>query len=160
SVPSGQAFLEQAAPVFETYAAGDHDSAIAMFLSTVSGMDWNDCRELLEARVEGSVAHAIVDADTFFGVELPGLTQWVFGGAEAAQIRRPVLSVVGSDTAPLWVEVAAFLRGSLPYVEERVIDGVGHLLQLQDPPSVASAIAEFLAHNPMDTQVWATRARA
>jgi pimeloyl-ACP methyl ester carboxylesterase len=151
SVPSGQAFLEQAAPVFETYAAGDHERAIAMFLAAVSGLEWNECHELLEARVDGMVAQAINDADTFFGIELPGLTQWVFGEAEAAQIRRPVLSIVGSKTAPLWVEVAAFLRASLPYVEECEIDDVGHLLPLQDPPSVASAVADFLERNPMDT---------
>jgi len=151
SVPSGQAFLEQAAPVFETYAAGDHERAIAMFLVAVSGLDWNDCRELLDARVDGMVAQAIKDADTFFGVELPGLTQWVFGEAEAAHIRRPVLSILGGRTGPLWVEVAAFLRASLPYVEEREIDGVGHLLQVQDPRSVAWAVADFLERNPMDT---------
>jgi pimeloyl-ACP methyl ester carboxylesterase len=150
SVPSGPAFLEQAAPVFETYASGDHATAVAMFLASVSGLEWSNCLELLESRVEGTVAQAIQDADTFFGVELPSLTQWVFGDAEAAQIRRPVLSIVGSETAPLWVEVAAFLRASLPYVEEREIDGVGHLLQLQDPRSVAAAVAEFLARNPMD----------
>ena len=63
-----------------------------------------------------------------------------------------MLSIVGSETAPLWVEVAAFLRTSLPYVEEREIDGVGHLLQLHDRASVASAAAEFLARNPMDEE--------
>jgi pimeloyl-ACP methyl ester carboxylesterase len=149
SVPSGPAFLEQAAPVFETYTSGDHETALAMFLSAVSGMDWTDCYDLLEARVEGMVAQAVKDADTFFGVELAGLAQWQFGDADAAQIRRPVLSILGSDTAPLWVEVAAFLRAALPYVEGRTIPGVGHLLHLQDPAPVAAAITDFLTRNPM-----------
>src|SRR5262245_2208234 len=121
-----------------------------MFLAAVIVLDWNDCRELLDARVDGMVAQAIKDADTFFGVELPGLTQWVFGETEASRIRRPVLSIVGGETEPLWVEVAAFLRTSLPYVEECEIDGVGHLLELQDPASVARAIADFVERNPMD----------
>ena len=114
-------------------------------------MEWADCSDLLEARVEGMVAQSVKDADTFFGVELPGLTQWQFGDAEAARIRRPVLSVLGSDTAPLWIEVAASLRAALPFVEERTITGVGHLLHLQDPAPVATAVADFLKRNPMGT---------
>jgi pimeloyl-ACP methyl ester carboxylesterase len=150
SVPSGAAFLEQAAPVFEAYAAGEHDTAIAMFLAAASGMDWEDCRNMLEARVPGMVVQAVKDAKTFFEVELPGLTQWVFGEGEAAQIRRPTLSILGRDTAPLWVEVAHFLRTTMPYIEERTIGGVAHLLHLQQPAPVARAIAEFLERNPMD----------
>jgi hypothetical protein len=54
-----------------------------------------------------------------------------------------VLSVLGAETQPLWVEVAAFLRSSVPHVEERVVDGVGHLLHVQGPEPVARAMAEF-----------------
>jgi pimeloyl-ACP methyl ester carboxylesterase len=55
--------------------------------------------------------------------------------------------VIGADTQPLWVEIAEFLRASLPHVEERTIDGVGHLLQIQRPEPVAQAIARFLERN-------------
>jgi pimeloyl-ACP methyl ester carboxylesterase len=149
SLPEGQAFVEQAAPVFDAYAAGQHDEALAMFLTAASGMPWDECRTLLEARVPGIVVQAVKDAKTFFEVELPGLATWTFGEAEAAQIRRPTLSIIGSDTAPLWVEVAELLRANVPYVEERTIDGVGHLLHLQQPARVAPAIAGFLDCNPM-----------
>ena len=56
-----------------------------------------------------------------------------------------MLSVLGTDTLPLFVEVAAFLRSSVPHVEERTIDGVGHLLHIQRPEPVARAMAGFLA---------------
>ena len=95
------------------------------------------------------VAQSIKDADTFFGVELPALTEWTFGPEQAAAIRRPVLSVIGTQTQPLWVEIAEFLRSSLPHVEECTIDGVGHLLHIQRPEPVARAIAEFLGQNAM-----------
>src|SRR5215211_366773 len=55
SVPSGEAFLEAAAPVFDAYASGDHPAALAMFMSTVSGLDWPDCRALLEERCPGTM---------------------------------------------------------------------------------------------------------
>jgi pimeloyl-ACP methyl ester carboxylesterase len=47
---------------------------------------------------------------------------------QAPAVDQPVLSVLGSETEPLWVEVADFLRSSLADVEECTIDGVGHLL--------------------------------
>jgi pimeloyl-ACP methyl ester carboxylesterase len=151
SVPSGEAFLHAAGPVLEAYGVGDHEQAVAMFLSTVSGLDWATGRDLLDERVPGAVAQAVKDADTFFGIELPALTQWTFGAQQAAAIQEPVLSVLGTDTQTLWVEVASFLRASLPHVEECTIDGVGHLLHIQQPEPVAQGIARFLGRNPMTT---------
>jgi pimeloyl-ACP methyl ester carboxylesterase len=149
SVPSGEAFLEQAGPAFEAYASGDHARALALFMTMVSGLDWAACRTLLEEQVPGAVAQAVEDADTFFGVELPALTEWEFGPQQAGAIGQPVLSVLGSETERLWVEVADFLRASLPRVEELTVDGVGHLLHIQRPEPVARGMAKFLEQNAM-----------
>ena len=159
SLPRGQAFLKDAAPVFEAYAGGDHAGAFAMFVAAASGLDWATCRALLEERIPGVVTQSIKDADTFFGVELPALTEWEFGADQAAAIHRPVLSVLGAETQPLWVEIADFLRAALPYVEECTIDGVGHLLQIQQPQPVARAIARFLGGNSMTGVVRSDEAR-
>ncbi len=149
SVPSGAAFLTQAEPVFEAYARGDHADALAMFMSAVSGLEWAKGRALLEQRVPGAVEQTIADADTFFGIELPALTEWEFGTEQAARLNQPVLSVLGDQTQPLWVEVAEFLQSALPQVDERTIDDVGHLLHVQRPEPVAQAMAEFLEQYPM-----------
>jgi pimeloyl-ACP methyl ester carboxylesterase len=147
SVPSGEAFLRQAGPAFEAYGSGDHEGAIAMFMSVVGGVDWATCRAMLDERLPGAVAQAVKDVDTFFGIELPALVEWAFGAEQAGGIGCPVLSVLGAETRPLWVEVAAFLRSSVPHVEERVIDGVGHLLHIQRPEPVARELAEFLGRH-------------
>ncbi|MDX3538282.1 hypothetical protein PV721_28825 [Streptomyces sp. MB09-01] len=97
----------------------------------------------------GSVEQAVKDADTFFGVELPAPADWRFGPGNAAAIRRPVLSVLGSGTRPLWVEVAAFLRSHVPGIEEYVVDGVGHLPHIERPRPVAEEPARFLARHPI-----------
>ena len=149
SVPSGKDFLQQAGPAFDAYGKGDHERALGIFMSVVSGRDWATCRAVLEDRLPGAVAQAIEDADTFFGVELPALTEWSFGLEEAAAIRCPVLSVLGSETQPLWVEVADFLRLSLQHVDQCTIDGAGHLLHIERPEAVAREMAEFLASNSM-----------
>jgi pimeloyl-ACP methyl ester carboxylesterase len=120
-----------------------------MFVSAASGLEWEACRALLEERIPGVVAQSIEDADTFFGVELPSLPVWTFGPEQAATIHRRVLSVLGAETQPLWVEIAEFLRSSLPNVEDCMIEGVGHLLQIQRPEPVARAMADFLRRNPL-----------
>jgi pimeloyl-ACP methyl ester carboxylesterase len=95
-VPSLEAFLEQVGPAFQAYGNGDHEDALATFLSAVGGTDWASARAMLDERLPGAVAQAIKDADTFFGVELAGLTEWAFGPEQAAAIHCPVLSVVGT----------------------------------------------------------------
>jgi pimeloyl-ACP methyl ester carboxylesterase len=147
SVPSGRAFLQQAGPAFDAYEKGDHEGAVAIFMCAVSGLDWPTCREVLEENLPGAVAQAIEDADTFFGVELPALAEWSFGHDQAADIRCPVLSVLGTETQPLWVDVARFLRSSLPHVEDCTIEGAGHLLHIERPQAVARGMAAFLAKN-------------
>jgi pimeloyl-ACP methyl ester carboxylesterase len=149
SLPAGQAFVQGACPVFEAYGDGDHAGAIAMFVSAASGLQWDASRAMLEQRVPGVVTQAIKDADTFFGIEVPSLVAWEFGVEEAAAIQRPTLSILGAESGPVWVEIAEFLRASLPNIEEATIEGVGHLLQLQDPSPVAREIAAFLDRNPM-----------
>ena len=153
SLPLGDEFLTAAAPVFEAYASGDHSGAFAMFVSAASGLGWDECRALLEERIPGVVTQSIDDADTFFGIELPALTEWTFGPEQAAAIRRPVLSVTGAETLPLWVEIAEFLRSSLPHVEECTIDEVGHLLHIQRPEPVARGMAQFLTRHSIAGEV-------
>ena len=121
SLPLGQAFLKSAGPVFDSYGRGDHAGAFAMFASAASGLEWEECRALLEQRIPGVVAQSIKDADTFFGVELPSLLVWAFGPEQAAAIHRPVLSVLGAETQPLWVEIAE-LPPLLPPVHRGVHD--------------------------------------
>lgn len=149
TLPEGQRFLRGAGPVFDLYSSGEHEQAFAAFMSAVSGLDWDACAALLETAAPGTVAQSVQDADTFFGIELPSLGEWDLPPARATAVSSPVLSVLGSDTAPLWVEVAAFLRRHVPDLEEVLVDGAGHLLHSQQPDRVANAIAGFLAAHPM-----------
>lgn len=149
TVPSAAAFFQRAGPAFERYANGEHEAALAIFMSVVSGLDWQACRAILEAHIPGAVSQAIRDADTFFGIELPSLTEWSFGAEQAAAIRQPVLSVLGTDTDLLWVEVGDLLHTWFPQVEDCVIEDVGHLLHIQRAEPVARGIAEFFGRHSL-----------
>lgn len=149
SVPAADGFFKEAQPALDAFAAGRKADAFASFMMVVSGLDWDECRDLLEKRMPGSVERAVADADTFFGVELPGLVEWRFDADRAKKLTQPALSIVGARTERLWIEVAERLRAWLPRVEERTIEDVGHLLHLERPAPVATSLAAFFASHPM-----------
>jgi|SRR5688500_1548525 len=148
-VPSAAAFFEQAGPALAAYGSGDREAAMALFLSMVSGLDWETCRTVIEQRVPGGVAQAMKDADSFFGGYLPALGAWQFGRHEAARISQPVLSVLGTQTERLFMEGHDLLHAWFPQLEDLIVEGVGHLLHLQRPQPVAQGVAAFLDRNPI-----------
>jgi pimeloyl-ACP methyl ester carboxylesterase len=148
-VSSAQAVFESAAPSLQAYERGDHEGAVAGFLSLVSGFDWETCRGVIDAHVPDGVANTIRDADTFFGVELPALGAWEFGRDQASAIVQPVLSVLGSETQRLWVEVDELLHSWFPQLERLEVGGVGHFLQMQRPEPIVRGVAAFFARHPM-----------
>ena len=147
--PSASAFFEQAGPPMEAYGSGEKETAIAGLISLASGLEWDTCRAVIDDYVPGSVAQAIKDADTFCGVDLPALSAWQFGSEDAAVVSQPVLSVLGAESARLFVDGAVLLRSWLPKVEDLTVEGVGHLLQIQRPEPVARGIAEFFDRHPI-----------
>ena len=147
-VPRAEAFVAKAGASVEAYNAGNHEEAVAAFLTAASGLDWKTCRARLEELVPGGVAQAIADADTFFTRELPAVAEWKISADQAATIRHPVLSVVGARTEPMFTDAAELLRRWIPHVEDVTVD-LGHLLHLEQPSPVARAIADFLARHPM-----------
>ena len=149
SVPAAAGLLEKVGPAFDDYAEGRPAAAVAAFMSAVSGLEWEACRALLDERIPGAVAQTIADADTFFGVELPAVNAWPFDAEQAARVSQPVLSVVGGETQPLWVDVADRLRSWFAQVEECTIEGAGHLLHVQRSAPVAACLAAFFERHAL-----------
>lgn len=147
-VPAAEAFFAKAAPSVEAYNAGNHEEAVAIFLSAASGLDWQTCRSMIERNVPGGVDQAIADADTFFTIELPAVAGWRITADQAATIRKPVLLVLGTRADPMFVEAAELLRRWLPQVEDLKLDA-GHLLQMEQPKPVAVGLADFFARRPI-----------
>jgi pimeloyl-ACP methyl ester carboxylesterase len=93
------------------------------------------------------VVAEILHSQTHVGFVIARVSQV---GPQRDQINSPsgpVLSVRGTDSLPLFVEGADFLRSSIPHLTESTIDGVGHLLHIQHPRPVARAMARFLNSN-------------
>ena len=137
---AGAGFARAMAPLVERYEAGDAEGAVHGFLALVGDRNW---RATIEQTVPGGIAQAVKDAATFFEIELPGPT-WTFGPEQAAAITCPVLSVLSSQSSPLFVESRQLLHAWFPACQDANIPGTTHLLQMQAPRPVAEAIAAFL----------------
>lgn len=107
-------------------------------------------RAVLDRHSPESFAQAVADAVTSFESELPGLLDWQFGETEARRINQPALSVLGERSDALWSrfgETHRLLLEWLPHVDEFVLPGAAHLLQLENPRGMAEALAAFWARH-------------
>src|SRR5262249_22249971 len=63
------------APVLEAFHAGDKARAVDGFMRGVSGPSY---RAVVDRVLPEAFEQAVIDADTFFGQELPAVLQWSF----------------------------------------------------------------------------------
>lgn len=144
SIPSGPTFWEGVASVRQgLYEAGDKAGATDAFLTGVIGEGY---RQIIDKLLPtGAFELAVSDLDTFFQVEMPALQQWRVTAEDAARIQQPVLSVVGTETAPIFSESHDLIKQWIPHTEELVIQQTTHALQEMNPGAVAEGLARFLA---------------
>lgn len=139
------------APVFEAYRAGDKARAVDGFMRFVSGPDY---RGVVDRVLPGALAQAVVDADTFFGQELPAVQQWTLRQEDAARITLPVLSMMGAkskEVSPIWPERHDLILAWLPRASGFVLPGATHLLHVHQPGQVIEALAAFFAAHALRT---------
>lgn len=148
AIPSGPTFWDGVASVRQQlYDPGNKAGAVDAFLMAVVGADY---RQLLEQFLPpGALELAVTDLDTFFQVEIPALQQWRMTPEDAKRIQQPVLSVVGTETAPMFRESHALLTQWIPQAEELVVPQATHALQYMNPSAVAEGLARFLARHTL-----------
>ncbi len=136
----------------QRYRAGDKQGAVDGFMRLVAGDHY---RSALDAALPRAFAHAIEDADTFFGQELPAVRAWSFGAAEARRITQPVLAVMGERSPTVdgvWQRRQQWITTSMPQAEAYVLPGATHLLHLQNPGAMAGRLAQFLARHRIESR--------
>jgi pimeloyl-ACP methyl ester carboxylesterase len=84
-----------------------------------------------------------LDADAFFGQELPALQQWSFTEEDAARVTQPVLGVLGEHTEPTFPERLKLLLSWLPNAERFELPNATHLLHIQNPRGMSEALDAF-----------------
>ncbi len=130
--------------MLNAYRSGEKEKSVLIFGDAVFGLNW---QFIVEQAVPGGVQQAIHDVDTFIQ-ELGSTQQWPFGAEQAANIKQPVLSVVGTRSKPFMIEGRSLLHSWFPQTEDCDV-ATTHLLQMQDPKGVAQGLAEFFSRYPM-----------
>jgi pimeloyl-ACP methyl ester carboxylesterase len=141
SGPAGAMFAEVMRPIIEQYDAGDAVGAVGGFLCLMGGPGW---RETIERAVPGGVVQAERDAATFFEAELPVAAGWTFAPERASVISCPVLSILGTESGPLFAEGRELLHACFAGCQDADIAGANHLLQMEHTEAVAEAVGRFL----------------
>jgi pimeloyl-ACP methyl ester carboxylesterase len=152
TVPSAQTSRAFVVTALQLYRAGDKAGAVDTFLQ---GVCWPGYRASLDQALPGAFDHAVADADTFFGQELPALQQWSFSREDGSRITQPVLAVIGEksgELSPIWGERQQLLLTWLPKAEPFVLSGATHLLHAQNPRGMAEGLAAFFASHRLPTK--------
>ena len=128
-------------PLVAQYTAGDRVGAAHAFLEFADGPDW---RAEIGRTVPGGIEQTERDVATLFESELPSIAEWRFGPDNAARITQPVFFLLGSESGPIFAESRDLLRSWLPQMEDDVLPGANHLMQMRLPAEAAARLVGFL----------------
>ena len=132
-------------PLMALYRSRGPAVAAEEFLRFVLG---NDARSLLDRFVPAAFDDAVAHSDQFFRVELPAIAHWSFGPDDASRVDRPILNVLGAESAARFVQAAEIIQTLFPQASRFVLPGAGHLLMAQNPAGIAERLDEFWRHRP------------
>jgi len=144
--PARQAAM---AAMMDSWRNGDKAGAVDGFMRMVSGPAY---RAAFERALPGAFERGVADAETFFGQELPAVSQWQLAREDAGRITQPALAVIGAkslEVSPIWSARQQLLMTSLPKAESFVLPDATHLLHVQNPRAMAQALADFFARHPI-----------
>ncbi|GAF44146.1 alpha/beta fold hydrolase [Rhodococcus wratislaviensis] len=145
-IPSSEQVTAALQPVIAAYRAGDKAAAVDGFLRHVCGDGY---RVVLDRVIPHAFDEALDEADLFFHAEMPAVQQWSFGAGEAGRITRPVLNVLGAESAPRFVEGSDLVQSWFPRAERLSVPEAGHLLMVQNPTALARGLKDFFSRHPV-----------
>jgi 3-oxoadipate enol-lactonase len=143
-VPAHHDFMAGMEPVMKLYAAGDMAGAAYRTFAEVGGAGW---RELVATAGPDALEQAAQDTEIFYRAEAPSLAAWTLDKDRAAELRSPVLSVVGTRSGPFFEQGRHLLHERFAQCVDADIPAATHLLNLQAPELIAAAVAGFLQNN-------------
>ena len=150
-VPAFAEFAERyATPAMQAFAAGRLEDAYDTFMRGMCGAQH---REVIEHSMGKPAYERIVrESSVFFRDEVPAAIQWTLGAAQIARIRQAVLIVEGSESSrqgSISGQVSESAKALLPQAEFVMIEGVNHMMPVQDPDGVGRVIAAFARRHPI-----------
>lgn len=141
AVPAVGEFMAAMEPVMKLYEAGDLVGAASLTFAELGGSGW---REAVATAGQDALDLAARDTELFYRAEAPSLATWMLDATRASAVRIPVLSVIGTQSGPFFKEGRQLLHERFAQCTDADIPDATHLLNLQAPAQIASAVTSFL----------------
>ena len=87
-------------------------------------------RDMTERVLPSSFDQAVADADSLFKIDMPAMRSWSIRREDLRRIDVPILSVLGSDSQPMFRDTCGIIRQWFPKSEMLVVENANHWLQL------------------------------
>lgn len=136
-------------PAMGHFASGNISAAFDSFMLGVCGEHYRHVL-MTTALGENGYSQAVAESKYFFQEEVPAAMQWQFSGENAAEVHQPILVIEGAagrNEGPLSQQVTELTVKLLPQSEVLLVQGSNHMLPLQDPEALGTAIKEFIDRN-------------
>lgn len=128
----------------ELWQAGEHEAATDVFFRAVASPEWRDDLARGLPRGPEQVAR---NAHLFFENELPAFQGYVIDESDVSKLDMPILYIVSDLETGYGVahrDRLEIIRAWLPEVETLVVPDADHALPMQQPETIARAIARFV----------------
>lgn len=135
-----KAVEEKLLAAVQAYERGNKREGIDQILQIVGGREY---KNTIENIPPGCFEQAVVDADTFFKIDLPETRSWNIRQEDLRRIQVPILCVLGSDTQPIYRETCGLVRQWFPKSEMLVVQNATHWLQITNPTGLAEGLVNF-----------------
>jgi len=100
-------------------------------------------RNMTERVLPTSFDQAVADADGLFKNDMHAMRSWSIRREDLRRIDVPILSVLGSDSQPMFRESCGIIRQWFPKSEILVVENANHWLQLTNPTGLAMGLVNF-----------------
>ena len=148
---SSPSFGELVARVSPLYESGDKSGAVNTFGEGVAGVNYR--ARFDETLPTGYLERWAEDADTVFQSDTPAMGSWEFTEEDAGKITKPVLNMVGANSAPFFWEIHETIQKWLPHAEKFVVPDSSHAMLQLNPKVVAERLVNFFVSHPIPKAV-------
>lgn len=124
----------------QAYESGNKTGAIDHMLQMIGGREY---RDMTERVLPSSFDQAVADADSLFKIDMPAMRSWSIRREDLRRIDVPILSVLGSDSQPMFGETCEVVRQWFPKSEMLLVQNATHWLRLTNPIGLAEGLVNF-----------------
>jgi len=145
---SGQGYRDSLTRGSERFKHGNAEAIVEEFLEARRP----GLRNTVDRVLPGAYEMAVADAGTAFERDTPEFLAWRFGDAQAREVKRPVLSVLGAESNAIWDrfgETHRWLLDQIPGAEEFILPRSAHFMQLENLSGLIDGLTGFWSRHRM-----------